>query len=41
VLAPETSCEEYNRFLDRATLVGTPDNAGTGFFSSLLVESAS
>ena len=27
VLAPETSCEQYNRFLDRALLVGTPDRA--------------
>jgi len=36
VLAPETSCELFNRFLDRALLVGTPDNASAGFFSSLL-----
>lgn len=35
VLAPETSCEEYNRFLDRAMLVGTPDDPDTGFFSAL------
>jgi hypothetical protein len=35
VLAPETSCEEFNRFLDRAMLVGTPDNPETGFFKTL------
>ena len=36
VLAAETSCEQYNRFLDRALLVGTPDEPGLGFFRSLL-----
>lgn len=36
VLAPETSCEEFNRFLDRALLVGRPNKAGTGFFAGLL-----
>lgn len=36
VLAPETSCEEFNRFLDRATLVGTPEAPDTGYFHSLL-----
>lgn len=36
VLAPETSCEEFNRFLDRATLVGTPDQPELGFFRALL-----
>ena len=36
VLAPETACEEYNRFLDRALLVGTPDADEVGFFSSLV-----
>lgn len=35
-LAPETSCEQYNRFLDRATLVGLPDMPEVGFFSSML-----
>jgi hypothetical protein len=35
-LAPETACEEYNRFLDRATLVGTPNNPLLGFFRKLL-----
>lgn len=36
VLAPETACEEYNRFLDRALLVGLPDKSEVGFFSSIL-----
>lgn len=36
VLAPETACEHFNRFLDRAMLVGQPGNPGLGFFSSLL-----
>jgi len=35
-LAPETSCETYNRFLDRAALIGIPGIPGTGFFGSLL-----
>lgn len=37
VLAPETSCEEFNQFLDRALLVGTPTNAMVGFFNQLIV----
>lgn len=36
VLAPETACEEYNRFLDRAALVGLPDAPAVGFFSPLV-----
>ncbi|WFU31428.1 DUF1998 domain-containing protein [Bradyrhizobium brasilense] len=36
VLAPETSCEEFNRFLDRALLVGKPGAGETGYFSELL-----
>lgn len=32
-LLPETSCEEFNRFLDRALLTGTPNDPGFGFFS--------
>jgi hypothetical protein len=36
VLAPETSCEHFNRFLDRATLVGLPGAPEVGFFSNLL-----
>ncbi len=35
VLAPETSCEEYNRFLDRAMLLGVPNDRSTGYFSEL------
>jgi hypothetical protein len=35
-LLPETSCEEGNRLLDRALLVGTPDHPTLGFFRSLL-----
>lgn len=37
LLVPETSCERNNTFLDRATLVGTPDEPEAGFFSGLLV----
>jgi hypothetical protein len=32
-LMPETSCEEYNKFLDRALLVGTPENPSIGFIN--------
>jgi hypothetical protein len=35
-LAPETSCEQFNRFLDRALLVGTPACATLGFFHTLV-----
>jgi hypothetical protein len=37
-LLPETSCEAHNKFLDRALLVGTPDNPEIGFFNSILGE---
>lgn len=36
LLAPETSCEEFNRYLDRALLVGTPEDPSIGFFSEWL-----
>jgi hypothetical protein len=36
VLLPEVSCEEMNVLLDRALLVGTPDNPGMGFFAPAL-----
>jgi hypothetical protein len=36
LLAPETSCEEYNRLLDRAMLVGSPRDRDAGYFSRLL-----
>lgn len=32
MLLPETSCEEFNRLLDRATVVGTPENPDIGYF---------
>ena len=35
-LLPETSCEEGNRLLDRALLVGTPEALGLAFFRTLL-----
>ena len=35
-LLPETSCERFNCFLDRAAVVGTPENPELGFFSKLL-----
>lgn len=33
LLAPETSCEFFNKFLDRALLIGTPEDSTLGFFS--------
>ena len=36
LLAPETSCTDFNRFLDRSVLVGTPDDPSIGFFRDLL-----
>ena len=33
LLVSETSCEQFNRLLDRQTLVGSPDNPGLGFFT--------
>jgi len=33
-LVPETACEEFNRFLDRALLIGTHENPEIGYFSS-------
>jgi len=36
VLSPETSCEEFNQFLDRALLVGTPADPSLGFFRGLV-----
>ncbi|MBF4573176.1 DUF1998 domain-containing protein [Herbiconiux sp. VKM Ac-1786] len=33
-LLPETSCEEYNRFLDRGLVIGTFSNPALGFFST-------
>lgn len=36
LLASETSCEEFNRFLDRALLTGTLDDPAVGYFHGLL-----
>ncbi|MEV0401937.1 DUF1998 domain-containing protein [Actinoallomurus sp. NPDC050550] len=33
VLLPETSCETNNTFLDRAMLIGSPDDPSIGFFT--------
>jgi Domain of unknown function (DUF1998) len=33
-LIPETSCEQFNRFLDRSAVVGTKDRRDLGFLSS-------
>jgi hypothetical protein len=38
LLAAETSCEEFNSFLDRALLVGTPAQPELGFFQDYLRE---
>jgi hypothetical protein len=32
-LVPETACERFNRFLDRACVVGDIDSPGLGFFT--------
>ena len=32
-LVPETACEQFNRFLDRALIVGSPDSPELGFFT--------
>jgi hypothetical protein len=34
-LVPETACEEFNRFLDRAVVVGSLENREMGFFRGL------
>jgi hypothetical protein len=38
ILLPETSCETINHGLDRATIVGTPENRKPGWMASLLDE---
>lgn len=40
LLAAETSCEEFNRLLDRALLVGTPKDPSLGFFHELVASTA-
>jgi hypothetical protein len=36
VMLPETSCEHNNILLDRALLVGTPEDPQLGYFSDIL-----
>lgn len=36
VLTAETSCEEFNRYLDRSVIVGRPGDPDIGFFKNLL-----
>lgn len=38
LLASETSCEDFNSFLDRAFLVGTPTAPELGYFSDYLLK---
>ncbi|MEU2302865.1 DUF1998 domain-containing protein [Streptomyces antibioticus] len=38
VMLPETSCEHNNVLLDRALLVGTPDDPGIGYFGHLVTD---
>ncbi|MER8093757.1 DUF1998 domain-containing protein [Streptomyces goshikiensis] len=38
VMLPETSCEHNNGLLDRALLVGTPEDPSIGFFAHLLAQ---
>ncbi|MET9898441.1 DUF1998 domain-containing protein [Streptomyces sp. NPDC006446] len=38
VMLPETSCEHNNILLDRALLVGTPEDPRLGFFADILAE---
>ncbi len=33
MLVPETSCEFFNKFLDRALLIGSPEDKNLGFFT--------
>lgn len=35
IIAPETSCEEFNNYLDRGLLLGWPTNPMAGYFSDL------
>jgi len=39
LLVPETSCQWFNRLLDRALLIGTPDDPSLGFFNDVLQQS--
>lgn len=35
-LLPETSCEEFNRFLDRALVAGLPNDSSPSFFEKII-----
>lgn len=35
-LLPETSCEKSNKLIDRALVIGTPENPAVGFFSKFI-----
>lgn len=37
-LLPETSCEDFNVFLDRALVTGTFENKEIGFYNDWLVK---
>ena len=37
ILVPETSCETFNRFLDRTTLIGNAQNNIAGYFEELMI----
>jgi hypothetical protein len=37
-LVPETSCEVFNSYLDRALVTGVPGKPGTGFFEEFLLQ---
>ncbi len=39
MLVPETSCEMFNRFLDRMMLIGSYDGSVRGYFEGLISES--
>ena len=38
VLCPETSCENFNKFLDRAYLVGLPNDPSMGYFNEMIAQ---
>ena len=35
-LLPETSCEAMNSLIDRASVVGTPDDSGISYFAGII-----
>jgi hypothetical protein len=37
VLLPEVSCEEMNQLLDRALLIGSPEDPAVGYFAPMLI----